>query len=86
MKHKILAISEKSLINKSVDDAALNLMHEVAAHTCQRAQTLLLKPTFTQLALAIGRSLLFTLPNEKIQNTIAWAELILEKYWRNLHA
>ncbi|AEJ02717.1 CHAD domain containing protein [Nitrosomonas sp. Is79A3] len=80
-----LAVLEKSPGNAPIHDTTLALMRDVAAHARQRAQTLLIKPIFTQLVLDIGRSLLVTPSSLEMQDSKAWAEVILEKRWQKLH-
>lgn len=81
---KILSILEVPAGHTTIDDTALILMHDTAAHARQRAQALLLKPAFTQLVLDIGRSLLAIPMDVQIQDAKAWAETILEQRWQKL--
>jgi inorganic triphosphatase YgiF len=81
---KILAVLGEPSRNSSIEDVVLALMRDVAAHTRQRAQALLLKPAFTRLVLDIGRSLLVTPDDVQMRDTKAWAEMILEKCWHTL--
>ncbi|MDO9310178.1 MAG: CHAD domain-containing protein [Nitrosomonas sp.] len=79
-----LGILGKSPGNAPIHDTTFALMRDVASHARQRAKTLLLKPTFTQLVLDIGRSLLVTPSRLEMQDAKAWAEVILEKRWQKL--
>ena len=81
---KILTTLEESTENTPIENAILNQMYEVASHTRQRAQALLLKPAFTQLVLDIGCSLLTAFTGAPMQNTTPWAEAVLEKRWHSL--
>lgn len=81
---KILAALGGSPGDAPVQSTTLALMLDVAAHARQRAQTLLLKPVFTQLILDIGRNLLVTPPSVEIRDAEAWAEGVLEKRWQKL--
>lgn len=80
----ILSILEATAGGAPIDDAARILMHGTAMHARQRAQAFLLKPTFTQLMLDIGRSLLAAPMDVQIQDAKAWAETILEQRWQKL--
>jgi inorganic triphosphatase YgiF len=81
---RILTVLGKSSGSPPIEEAALMLIQEAAAHARQRAQALLLKPAFTQWTLDIGRSLLTTSTGMQMQNVKAWAETILEKRWQQL--
>jgi len=81
---EIMTTLGESPRNAPIEDAALTLMRDVAAHTRQRAQVLLLKSAFTRLVLDIGRSLLTTPADVQMRDTKTWAETILEKRWQKL--
>lgn len=70
--------------NQTLENATLNLLQKTAAHARQRAQSWLRKPALTQLLLDIGRNLL-TIPADMHEGDVkTWAEIILEKRWRQL--
>lgn len=82
---KTLKVFGESSANALIEDAALILIQDAAAHARQRAQALLLKPVFTQLVLDIGRSLLIApIDGQQVRDVKTWAEMVLDRRWRIL--
>ena len=71
--------------NMSAENNVANLITNTATHARQRAQSWLRKPALTQLILDVGRSLLATPADRHEGDVKAWAGIILEKRWQQLH-
>lgn len=68
------------------DQAALNALSDHARHIRHQAQTHLLSPSFTQVVLDIGRSLLVPSCSQTAQSVKTWSKIILERRWQKLRA